>query len=126
MLQSLYYLHFSSILSYIHTFKIYIIYILTLIFLVSFVIQYSLIIISLTLLIYPSHCIQPYLNLTPTVLTPTSPPPPPFYTPYIIVQDIERTAEKAQPFLRAGCSAAFSVTHQKGHTEAVVYVAEVQ
>ena len=40
-------------------------------------------------------------------------------------QDIERTAERAEPSLRAGCSAAFSVAHAEGHTEAVVFVAEV-
>jgi acyl-CoA synthetase (AMP-forming)/AMP-acid ligase II len=40
-------------------------------------------------------------------------------------QDIERTAERTEPSLRAGCSAAFSVAHAAGHTEAVVYVAEV-
>eukprot|EP00596_Hydrurales_sp_CCMP1899_P000880 CAMPEP_0119049522 /NCGR_PEP_ID=MMETSP1177-20130426/65205_1 /TAXON_ID=2985 /ORGANISM="Ochromonas sp, Strain CCMP1899" /LENGTH=305 /DNA_ID=CAMNT_0007026897 /DNA_START=996 /DNA_END=1910 /DNA_ORIENTATION=+ len=40
-------------------------------------------------------------------------------------QDIERTAERSQPLLRAGCSAAFSVPHTGGHTEMVVYVAEV-
>jgi hypothetical protein len=40
-------------------------------------------------------------------------------------QDIERTAEKNVPQLRAGCSAAFSVSHLTGHTEAVIYVAEV-
>lgn len=40
-------------------------------------------------------------------------------------QDIERTAERSQPLLRAGCSAAFSVSHTGGHTEMVVYVAEV-
>lgn len=40
-------------------------------------------------------------------------------------QDIERTAERSEPSLRAGCSAAFSVPHAEGHTEAVVYVAEV-
>ena len=42
-------------------------------------------------------------------------------------QDIERTAERAcSSLLRAGCSAAFSVKHAKGHTETVVYVAEVR
>ena len=41
-------------------------------------------------------------------------------------QDIERTAERAcSSLLRPGCSAAFSVKHEKGHTETVVYVAEV-
>ena len=40
-------------------------------------------------------------------------------------QDIERTAERAEPSLRAGCSAAFSVAHAEGHTEAVVFVAEL-
>jgi acyl-CoA synthetase (AMP-forming)/AMP-acid ligase II len=40
-------------------------------------------------------------------------------------QDIERTAEKNDPALRPGCSAAFSIVHEAGHTEAVVYVAEV-
>lgn len=43
-------------------------------------------------------------------------------------QDIERTAEAAQAdYLRAGCSAAFSLAGTaKHHTEAVVYVAEVR
>ena len=42
-------------------------------------------------------------------------------------QDIERTAEAAQAdYLRAGCSAAFSLAGTvKHHTEAVVYIAEV-
>lgn len=41
-------------------------------------------------------------------------------------QDIERTAERSQgALLRPGCSAAFAVNHEKGHTERVVYVAEV-
>lgn len=41
-------------------------------------------------------------------------------------QDIERTAEQAcTEHLRAGCSAAFAVPHEEGHTESVVYVAEV-
>jgi acyl-CoA synthetase (AMP-forming)/AMP-acid ligase II len=42
-------------------------------------------------------------------------------------QDIERTAEQHQAaYLRAGCSAAFSLSgSQKRHTEDVIYVAEV-
>ena len=40
-------------------------------------------------------------------------------------QDIERTAESVVPNLRKGCSAAFSVSHASGHTEAVVFIAEV-
>lgn len=39
-------------------------------------------------------------------------------------QDIERTAEQGCESLRAGCSAAFAVSHD--HTEAVVYVAELK
>lgn len=39
-------------------------------------------------------------------------------------QDIERTAEQGCDSLRAGCSAAFAVSHD--HTEAVVYVAELK
>jgi acyl-CoA synthetase (AMP-forming)/AMP-acid ligase II len=39
-------------------------------------------------------------------------------------QDIERTAEQSHSAFRAGCSAAFAFS-QGGHTEAVVYVAEV-
>ena len=39
-------------------------------------------------------------------------------------QDIERTAEQSHSAFRAGCSAAFALS-QDGHTEAVVYVAEV-
>jgi acyl-CoA synthetase (AMP-forming)/AMP-acid ligase II len=41
-------------------------------------------------------------------------------------QDIERTAEKSHSSLRPGCSAAFAIKHAAGHTEAVVYVAEVR
>jgi len=41
-------------------------------------------------------------------------------------QDIERTAEKAQTALRAGCSAAFAIKQASGHTEAVVFVAEIK
>ena len=41
-------------------------------------------------------------------------------------QDIERTAEKLNPNIRAGCSASFSVSHAEGHTEAVVFIAEVE
>ncbi len=40
-------------------------------------------------------------------------------------QDIERTAENASSFLRAGCSGAFAVKHEAGHTETIVYVCEV-
>jgi hypothetical protein len=39
-------------------------------------------------------------------------------------QDIERTAEQGCDSLRAGCSAAFAVSHD--HTETVVYVAELK
>lgn len=38
-------------------------------------------------------------------------------------QDIERTAEQCHAALRAGCSAAFAI--KGGHTEIVIYVAEV-
>merc|ERR1711871_612198 len=45
-------------------------------------------------------------------------------------QDIERTVEKADPRLRPGCSAAFSLTGNQSrngqHTESVIYVAEVK
>ena len=41
-------------------------------------------------------------------------------------QDIERTAEMCVGAIRAGCSAAFAIPHAKGHTETIVYVAEVR
>ena len=43
-------------------------------------------------------------------------------------QDIERTAEKAEPRLRPGCSAAFSLVSSgtTQHTESVVFIAEVK
>ncbi len=40
-------------------------------------------------------------------------------------QDIERTAEQSHTSLRAGCSAAFALHPKGGHTEAVIFVAEV-
>jgi acyl-CoA synthetase (AMP-forming)/AMP-acid ligase II len=41
-------------------------------------------------------------------------------------QDIERTAEQGCEFLRPGCSAAFAMNHETGHTEKVYYVCEVR
>lgn len=45
-------------------------------------------------------------------------------------QDIERTVEKADPRIRPGCSAAFSMaastSSNSSHTESVVYIAEIK